>query len=1317
MTVQGIEAAQPSQSLSAIRELITGNLSNGDFHFSAQDFSSVAIKQMLTRFFGTDSLLFNSYNLQADTPDEYRLSANLQNQFLNTSNLQVVLSFTRDTDNVQLKATFSQYPLKWKLSTAFSVLQNSLADEFLYSEAAFTLDSQKAEVLPEDFPRQLGFPADPNMGDEVVVTGLSFSAQVSVIPENTALDWLLFGAGISTVKIEGPISLVNSKPVFWFVSAGGKTFDVLGQSLPLSLELAAVYSAQPAAPENYKVLGRISAVASYKLKSGDHSITVAAKFDRLDSALLLLEANMQDSGIELGIEDVTTVLGLENPGSFIPDDFPLATLKLVNIGATLLTSDKKIQQAYITIGNDTTWQPFGEWLSFNGFKIRFSTGFTAATTNVAAFSTANVLGTSIDSYIELPSLSFGLALSPGSSIEIGHMLSDMAISVPGLMNTTCTVFSLTGNIKGGSYSVMCQLTDVWQLTAGGMSLNLNEVSLRLTRSSMGNGAYLEAQAQIGQTAFQLMANHFEGTNYWQFQGNTLPGSTIPLQQIATDVGSLFGAGVDFPVDNLQLTSAKVNFDTRGNFLLYADAGVQVTLPFAQNSVAVKTIVNLNATIQQATNKRLYTGYFEGDVTIGKAVFTIRFDMGTAKTISGTWHNLGGDTTISLKDITDLVGLENVVQVPSSLDLSLTAAGLFYDITNQQFTLAAASLKYGTAFFTAGKDSNKSWGFVFGVTLTGFNKLSDIPGIGSYLTATDFITFEQMSVMVCSGTFNNYVVPKLPSIPAEAVLPRSLAPAATTTATPVSGQASLNIAPGVSLAAIMDLKTTGSGNVVFKNLNSVVNQAKLVTQASFGSNGVSLFVGLDGGAGIPDGKGNSLQLKKAGLQITLGDIMVVQLIGAMDFAFNGNTIEATSRLIISETQAQAAISVESDTSILPLPPGLKGIKLKDFGMIMGVFFEPPGLDVGMQGKVQIGDDALKDDSFAFVLEMIEEVPNPLYLSFYLDEIDLGKALQVFTDINDSKLVSALSVVKATNVSFYWCENIVVLPDGTIAQPGLGFSGMINVFGFGFMGEFLATVATGIHGKAQVAPVNIKDVLKLSGDGKTITRNAGKDSQTVSNTGIVRTDTPVQQQVMVAGGGPVFTVSTSSSPFLHLDFKASLFDVVNTAVAATIDSKGISFSLEFDVANIEKFNLTCTLTNWTNFKGNATFRFGIDETIGPIKILGINAGSVHLQVNASVDLGVVLNSDVFSLALDASFGFMGSTLKVPHIAISVAPKSLAQLPGVIVKEIKDAASSLFGYLFENAEKWAKYIGQGIITGVEDMAAVLKDAYKVAAEEAAR
>jgi hypothetical protein len=1030
--------------------------------------------------------------------------------------------------------------------------------------------------------------------------------------------------------------------------------------------------------------------------------------------------------VDIGDADALTVEVVPANGQLVPGLLDIATAAG---GAALHDA---VQSAVQTIG-------LGD-LNVDGITIGFSVS-ARKLTQITLAGHMTLGGGRVDLTMQLlPDFVFtGSLPMPGhgrpalaSGISVNALATQVLGDAADLPHIDVTELSLFAYPHLGTYRLFITTTEdwAWDLSGHGTgpTLTLQQFGFHAERSPQGVSGGIYVAVALGGFDISLSADYRGRGNGWLLKGDgAQPGDGVPLGDFVRDVAGKIGATVPDAllqaVESLRIVIVALTVDTQAKaFSFIAETQTKGQIPFGLKTYEVDLRVGLDVTADPATGQRSVSGHLEADLDIGGATFTLTFDFGTVKVVKGTWRQADG-SALDFRDIITAIGIDDPVVVPDGLDLGLKSAAFEYHSDAQSFTLSAESNLFGDAFLTMGKGTDGRWGVVFGVDSPKPGKLSDLPAIGGELHPVDFIVFEQASILIASNTFQNFSVPPLPALPppstasstvqSRSIVGRTIAPIA-------SGNV-LQLAEGLSLAAMLDF-AQGSTDRRMANLRSIVGQSKLLLQAAISPGGVSLFIGLAGKIYIPAGSGR-LALANPTIRIDAAPLISFQVSGGLQFSVEGTPVTATARLILSETEAQVAVSVAADQGALPPPPGVRGLHLEQFGIAMGVFFEPPGLDLGLQGKFRIGQEqAARADQFAFVLEMIGEVPNPLYLSFYIDKLDFGQVLTLFTDRTEPAVVGALEIVKASNLSFHWAETQVVLPDGSVATPGFGFSANVQILTFGAHAELEVSIAQGIFGHAEMSPIDLRGVLQVSGDGKGIVRTyeqVGGQWAEVTNNAIVRRlpPPPIRRETIVPPGGPIIEFNALRSPFVHVNWRITLFDLVRETVDVTISSNGFTFALSYSVANIARFDLHCLLAGADHFTGSASLAIHLDAMIGPIHYLGVDVGSLHLITSLNAVLGVTLDPSRFNLSLAGGFSFEGLTLTMPSVDVGVAPRSLAELPNIALQAIRGAADQIFASLFANAAKWADMIGRGIVSGVADMAGPLKNAYKVSADEAAR
>jgi hypothetical protein len=879
-----------------------------------------------------------------------------------------------------------------------------------------------------------------------------------------------------------------------------------------------------------------------------------------------------------------------------------------------------------------------------------------------------------------------------------------------------------------TYTIQGNAEAAFPIADAQLSANL---SVTATKTSAGHTIDLSGAVLIGAAGFHIALDlgGADSSLAATWSAGDPNDGFVSLQHLLADLG------VTAPdaLSSVTLKAASLNYDfTTGSIAVSGDVEGKGKLPIGNLTYDVDLRVVVNSAIDPSTKQRVVSAHFESDLVIGPSTFEVSFNIGTVTNVVGLWNG-GIGQPLTLTDIAGKLGIPAPSNLPAGLNLGLKAASFTYDATNHAFTLSAESVQFGDGFFVTARGADGNTGFVFGLDTPHAGHLSSLPAIGPELKAADVLTFQKVSFLVSSGTFKNFVVPTLPALPAPT------APGGPTAAgrpvAPLVHGASLQLSPGLSLAAAMTF-SGGAADPRMANLASIVAQPTLVLQVSVGESLLRIFCALAGTVWIPAGGRNKLALSNPSVEIDITGVpplMAVQMSGSVAFTALGLPITATARMIISEVEAEVACTIGADGSRISVP-ALGALPVGQLGVEMGAFFEPPGVDLGVQGQITIGEQAR---AFAVVLEMVGEAPNPLYLAFYINQANLFQVLTMFMPQLSAaaagaavlapgiynKAMQALSLVEAIDLSFHWCDDVVVLPDGTVAQPGLGFSAGITILSWSGFAQMELSAAQGVSGTCEMSAIDLRGVLRIDGDGAGIKRAAppgGGPAKAAPNLQIVHSGAPAGQPVwIVPPGGPIFEVNAAGPDFLHANWKVSLFDAVRQSVDVTVTTTGFSFVMSFQAGSVVRFGLSCVLDGKAlSFSASGTLVLQVSGSIGPIHVAGVSVGSISLpNVSVNASLRISLNTSMFSLGLQGSFQFQSQTLSVPEVDFRAPLKSVAELSGLMLRAIQQEADAIFKSLMGNVEKWADLAGRGVVTGVTDMADTLHRAYNVSAQDAAR
>lgn len=873
-----------------------------------------------------------------------------------------------------------------------------------------------------------------------------------------------------------------------------------------------------------------------------------------------------------------------------------------------------------------------------------------------------------------------------------------------------TTFTITPST--GDFSFISQAGESsWSIPLGPVNLEINNLKFFAKRE---NGIYfgrIDGTFSIANVYFNASVMSTESGKGWIISGSTAEGVKINISSFLVELCGMIGADLPSNLPEVDAENLVVTYNTENRILSFkGDVNGAQEVKIAGTTIDLDTSFYVQVQFGNGSGEINFNTWLQGKLSVGSATFDLRFGIGSyAMTYYACWTDDDG-ISIGLDDLVGLIGIDNFVDIPNGLDLSLDKAVFTYDSLNSKFNLSAFSKNFGNAFFTAEKDSTGKYGFVFGVDFGEFHKLSDLPILGYALKPADFIDINQACVLLSSGEFKDYFIPELPEIPINGISHKIEL---------LASNVKLQLPRGLSLTANLDFDTTARNNILMGNLQSIVGGSEMKLQVTFGD-GIRLFIVLDGDLYVPTKDHKLFKLANAGILIVIAGEIAIGLYGSFGFKLFGADIDASASLLIAASEIQAAVMVDSNDKPLPPPPGIRGLHMYNLGIAMGIFFRPPSLKLGVMGKFRIGQLQTSDDSFGIVLQIVGDVPNPVYLSFYMDEINFGQVYTLFTDNPAPAIVELIDVIKATDVSFYWAEQPVLLPDGTFAQPGFAFGGNIDIFGFNAHGDFSIFPSSGIKGTAEMDPLDLFGVLQVEGDGKGIMRivdaETGKPVDNRSQND-QNTSGGTKELVVVKPGGPVVQIDSSGSQIFHANWQISLFDIFKQSVNVDISRNGASFIISYDIEHIGQLDLYCTLDNLKRFCAGADFELEVDIKVGPFKFHGINLGSLHFEAGISVAVSVEIGLNAFELKIHGmSFNFMGLSFALPDISLKESPSSLAEIPKIIINYIKDNASDIFDSLLTDPAKWAEMAKELLMEGFESIGSVLKDAYELTSDAAA-
>lgn len=832
---------------------------------------------------------------------------------------------------------------------------------------------------------------------------------------------------------------------------------------------------------------------------------------------------------------------------------------------------------------------------------------------------------------------------------------------------------------------------------------------------------LEIGGQLSIAGTNLPFTLSDKSGGWTIDAKTAGTQSIDFTSLVTELFGKFGLELPDHLPSFSLANLDFIYDFATEVAIFTGASTQPT-PLQLGNQTHNVDTNLDLTVRtDAKGKRSFAGYLRGTITIGSAVFAGAYDFGDATVLKAAWNGASG--TLGYEDLAAAHGIEHTLQVPGNMALPLTRATFEYEVSKGRFLLGADS-KYGEAFFVA-SNANKTWDFAFGILI----EPSQIPGFPNL----EVLQLNDTMLVLSTVQDDNFVVPTLPGVHQPGMLgappPRTF---------PTIGTTKMPLKPGVSLVALLELGN-GNSNVIVKNLRGAVGRSELLIQASVQSlNQISFMSELDGGLAIAGAGRDKLVLSDVYVQLNESGAAVSATVGgSVLIPFNHVTLQATGAMAISETSMEAIFQLKAQQdgqpAAIPSPFGLAGVSLDELDIEVGVDFEPPGVDLGIEGKFNIKGQQVDANDFTIVLDLEGEVPNPTYLSTHIQSLTIADAITALTGQTVAGPPSVITAVQGQDIAMYWSESAgIVLPDGTLSQGGFGFNGILSIGGFTAHGSLAVSTASGVSGDAEMSPIQLGNVFSLTGSGKGVTvkqvQIADGDWETMAVPPQPGQKLTTRDYQIIAPGGATIAFNSQQSPFLDVSAKASLFNFINADVEIEIRDDGFNWKQTESIGSLAKIEFDCALST-SGFSCHAEFDLNLTGDIGPFKILGIDFGTLHLDIKFTADLTVTVDANGFSMEVSGSFEFEGDKLTMPTLTIHEDFQSFEQLPELILKQIEDEAETIFKKLFDKAnqllqgaekeaeaiaaatEEEAKQIGAGAQVAAAAVVATANQAYEAA------
>lgn len=954
-------------------------------------------------------------------------------------------------------------------------------------------------------------------------------------------------------------------------------------------------------------------------------------------------------------------------------------------------------------------------------------------------------GVVIDVGVSLPNFTFGGALSPRTPLNLTGLLTSTLGTADGLPDINVTELAMMATPSTGSYRLSVTIEDD-KVTVG--RYGLRQVHLGLARRAGVWSGEVVATVILGGTQVVVSGQYSAG---WQVSGQLDRLSLAGLiNEVLDDVGLpevMSGAELRNLAGTWNLTSGAYTID--GELDLDVETG----------PVSVKTTFKLHVSYGADTKDstggkggKSASGWLTGTLALGGMNFGLRYDFRPGEQVlKGTWDAKGG---FSLTALADAFGLD----APSSSDgvalpeLSLSAMSFEIDwaTAGERAFRLAATTSLGSAFVVVDKPApDKPWGFAFGVSVSGATKLSQLLApTGLEVDALDFFQLDGAFFLVSSTQFTALSVPGFtalggrplavsPGLSAGVLLnlgSSSDRPDVTALQKLMHGKPSVLLAEvtlGTSLSALavtvqlaggVTIAGSGASSITLADVSLVLKAEPLALSLrgsiefpvgdtmllatgflTAGLEGVTAAFDIQGENGrelpFPMGfKGVHLYEIGVALAVTLEPPAVAfGLLGKFTVGPPPIAVlrPAALALPVTARELAAAQALSASVARVALPASSS--------LAASSALSREALPAAAAHSVGSSLSAMPPkDNFVMIMGLEGEVPNPLLLSMYLQELSVGKAIEAFTDQVPTGLPDVLTGIKATDLLIYWCDSPAGIqqPDGTWAYAGFGFNATLDLYGFHAHADLKIGSGTGsggglgggISGNACIDPLHMDGVIDLTGDGP-------------------GTPATYAGQVTVAAGGAQVHVSTLASPYLDISWNVTLFNTVSQSLDAELTTAGFTFNVDTEAPGFSS-QLSCALRTTGSFSMNFSVLLDFPADLGqlngvPLGLLDLNGTHLTASLKATV-------APNLSITIDGNFDYQGVSYTLPHIQESVAYSSLAAIPQEIFRQVRDEATSLFGDIRGTADRYLNLFVAGLVSQATNPGSVLRQGYGYSADQ---
>lgn len=544
-----------------------------------------------------------------------------------------------------------------------------------------------------------------------------------------------------------------------------------------------------------------------------------------------------------------------------------------------------------------------------------------------------------------------------------------------------------------------------------------------------------------------------------------------------------------------------------------------------------------------------------------------------------------------------------------------------------------------------------------------NKLSKLPGvIGDLLKPLDFIEINDLVYILTTK--------EISVINSEAF--------------PEYNNKEVNLKPGINLAGFIDLKNSGDiARLIIKPLKPIIGEGPY-----FMSWNMRNKIDVDFSLKLPQDIDIESLFKIKQSKLVIKPIIPVQISidGLFEIALPAlPKVSVLGGFSYRTDGVRGKFNLDKIAQEIPAPFGYPGIHLSSLTVTAGI--SNAIANVGAEGSFYIGSNAptnisgkpaipefggLKSNQYKFVFDAIPGKITPKFAFLYLDKLTIEEYLKALTN-QELSLPAFLNNISIEQLMFHWCETLIgeTKPDGTVAMPIFGLSGITNLFGHRTFTELQVDASNESKGLLVSDPINIGNgLLKITGNGK-------------------GTPEKYKGQTKVKPGGMEFSFSSTGNPsYLSFSTKIEILGL-SGEIIGDVKENGINGSVKTDIGGILKNHIALNL-NGNNFEASADIYAGISG----LKIDLGKLGSITLDTFLEGGFSAKYIDDKYSNKMRLHFMVVGVNFDLGELEVKVVDLK------EIVKILQDKIKAAIQKLGENVLAWLTATIEGLIVFVGDV-----------------